>query len=103
MNAVANYAEYKKKFNLEVVYVGDIVEWKDFTGEVYEGRVAKILHKPLEGFSFSENVECAPLWEKEDYSIVFVGGLSVVGEVIVRKILKSGKKKLMRPNFNKVI
>lgn len=90
---VADFFEYKKRFNPQVIYVGDIVEWQDYDCEAYEGKVIKIEHKALDGFDFKEVMTCLPLWEKEEYVVHLEGGMSIIGETIVRKVVKKASEK----------
>lgn len=93
-NNVANFFDYKRRWNIQVIYVGDIVEWQDYDGKLFEGKVTKIQHKPLEGFTFAETVDCLPLWEKEDYVVHLEDGISVIGECVVRKIIRLAKDRV---------
>jgi hypothetical protein len=90
---VADFFAYKKRWTEGVVYVGDLVEWQDFDGQLYEATVVGIEHKPLEGYSFSESVPAMPLWEKEEYTLYFANGISIAGEVLVRKIIRRASDK----------
>jgi hypothetical protein len=90
---VANFSEYKKKFNLQEVYVGDTVEWQDYDGQTYEGKVSKIQYKPVDGYAFSKDVDCFPLWEKDEYVVTLGEGFQVSGCTVVRKIVKRAGEK----------
>lgn len=93
---VANFSDYKKKFDSAVIYVGDRIEWQDFDGQTYEGVVTRLEHKPVDGYSFYSPVASFPLWEKEDYVLYLEGGTSIVGDIVVRKIVrKAGGKKFV--------
>jgi hypothetical protein len=100
MNSVINFFEKKKQFCETVVYVGDFVEWQDYDGELYQGKVLAIQHKPLGGFDFAETMDCFPLWEKEEYTVTLSHGLIVAGDVILRKIVKrTGKRVVVTPTL----
>lgn len=90
---VASFQAYKKLWNPQVIYVGDIVEWQDWDGQCYEARVEAITHKPLEGIDFSKSVDCLPLWEKDEYVVYFGESFSVIGDAIVRKVIKKAGEK----------
>jgi hypothetical protein len=96
-NNVADFFAYKKRFTPGVIYLGDTVEWQDFDGSFYIGVVRKIEHKPLAGHSFYEPMTCLPLWEKEEYVVHLEGGTSIVGDVLVRKVIKRASDKTFCP------
>lgn len=91
---VYNFSKYKQKFDSSVVYVGDLVEWQDYTGDNYEGVVSRIEYKLVGGYLVGDNVESLPLWEKDEYVVHLQDGLQISGGTIVRKLVrKAGEKK----------
>lgn len=103
MNNIADFAVYKKKFNPEVVYVGDAVEWLDYDGRSYFGKIIAIKHCPIFEIDFVDGVDCFPMWEKKEYTIVFENGFNVSGEAILRKVVKEKNLKLSTPLDNFVM
>lgn len=102
---VINFFEAKKRFIDGVVYVGDTIEYTDWNGHNFVGKVIDIEHLPLDGHFTGERLDCFPIWEKEKYSVFLEGGLSISGSIIVRKIIKhatpKGKTKFVSPNRRK--
>lgn len=93
MAEVTSLLEYKKRQSSTLVYVGDLVEWQDYDGEIYESKVMGIQHSPFEGVSVGEALESFPLWEKEEYLLMFDHGLSIIGTVVRRKVFPKRKSK----------
>lgn len=88
-----DFQAFKQSRDLSVVYIGDTVEWEDYNDEIFTGKVIRIEYKNGVGSLFSgENIQRFPLWEKEEYVVHLEGGLSVVGNVVLRKLIKSGTR-----------
>lgn len=82
---LCDFAKYKQRFDTTIICIGDCVEWQDFDGTVHEGVVAQIESKDaFEG----EKITNFPMWEKHEYIVDLDDGLSISGDVIVRKIVK---------------
>lgn len=91
--SIINFSNYQKKFNEGVVYIGDLVEWQDYNGDLLEGRVKKIDYYDCDLRS-GELVESFVLAEKKAFVVHFEGGFSVIAEVIMRKIVKKSARKI---------
>lgn len=93
MGDLINFFDAKKRFDSQVVYIGDTVEWQDFNGDIYQNVVVGIKHKPLKGYPVGESMQCFPLWEKEEYILSFALGLGIIGEIVTRKVIKPDRNK----------
>ncbi len=89
---LADFTKYKQKFDTLVVYIGDTIEWQDYDGQSYEAVVRRIEFRDNYG-SISQNCECFPLWEKNEYVIYLSEGMSVLGDTVVRKLINKSEQK----------
>jgi len=82
---VVNLHEVRRRHSTEFIYVGDRIEWQDYTGEVKENIVQKISKSmdELPGF-----IDSFPFSRKNDYVVELDGGISLSGIAIISKIAK---------------
>lgn len=95
MNNVVSLQSFKKKTDLEVIQIGDLVEWQDYNGMYYEGTVHAIYSNSLVGSISSSlmtskqtNYPSTTVAGKDNLSFVLDDGLTVIGSCVRTKLLK---------------
>lgn len=78
---IIDFNKAKRKYVAHDVYLNDVVEWKDYNGEVFEGRIQRITF-----LDQSISTDGFPLWDKDEMLVFFDDGLSVCGTNIIRKL-----------------
>ena len=90
---IADFSAHKQRLDPSVIYVGDAVEWQDYDGGVYTSVVLRIAYKEQDSSHFSTNPRSFPMWEKQDYVLGLRDGISIAGDVVVRKVPKKSTKR----------
>lgn len=81
MSNVVDLKQYREKNDPNFVKIGDIVEWEDFDGELYQSKVVDIRN-----VSGTYSVESISLQYKQHFAVFFEDGMTVYGSIVKRKI-----------------
>lgn len=84
--------EFKNRRNPNVIHVGDVIEFEDWTGEPYRSRVVSIVFSQGNFFS-RESAHSMPLVEKGNYILGLEFGQSIIGDIVTRKIVSKAERR----------
>lgn len=88
---VFNLSDYRAKYDIKNIYVGDIVEWKDFNDRLYECKVLGI-HRVGTIFDLNHNsLPSFSMESKRAYAIVTENGMTISADVVTKKVIKEKK------------